>query len=87
MVSFELNGGYAHGDRFADALALFAVSASIGSVESLVMPPRLLGGQEFTGEQRAASLLTAGTVRLSVGLEDAEDLVLDLAQALDRAFA
>ncbi len=87
VVSFELNGGYAHGDRFADALTLFAVSASIGSVESLVMPPRLLGGNEFTSEQRAASLLTAGTVRLSVGLEDAEDLVLDLAQALDHAFA
>src|SRR5271165_4262263 len=87
VVSFELDGGYAHGDRFADALALFAVSASIGSVESLVMPPRLLGGHEFTSEQRAASLLTTGTVRLSVGIEDAEDLMQDLAQALDRAFA
>lgn len=87
VVSFELNGGLAHGDRFADALALFAVSASLGSVESLVMPPRLLGGNELTSEQRAASLLSAGTVRLSVGIEDAEDLVLDLAQALDRAFA
>jgi cystathionine beta-lyase/cystathionine gamma-synthase len=87
VVSFELNGGYAVGDRFADALALFAVSASIGSVESLVMPPRLLGGGELTGEQRAVSLLTAGTVRLSVGIEDAGDLVQDLAQALERAFA
>jgi cystathionine beta-lyase/cystathionine gamma-synthase len=86
VVSFELNGGYAHGDRFADALTLFAVSASVGSVESLVMPPRLLGGNDFTSEQRAASLLTAGTVRLSVGLEDEEDLILDLKQALDRAF-
>ncbi len=87
VVAFELNGGYAHGDRFADALSLFAVSASIGSVESLVMPPRLLGGNDFTSEQRAASLLTAGTVRLSVGLEDAEDLIMDLKLALDRAYA
>jgi cystathionine beta-lyase/cystathionine gamma-synthase len=87
VVSFELAGGYENGDRFADALQLFAISASVGSVESLVMPPRLLGGGELSPQQRAQSLLTAGTVRLSVGLEDRDDLLADLAQALDRAFA
>jgi cystathionine beta-lyase/cystathionine gamma-synthase len=86
VVTFELDGGYANGDRFADALQLFAISASLGSVESLVMPPRLLSGGDLGSEQRAVALLTAGTVRLSVGLEDSEDLIADLAQALDRAF-
>jgi len=86
VVTFELDGGYANGDRFADALQLFAISASLGSVESLVMPPRLLGGGDLGAEQRAIALLTPGTVRLSVGLEDSEDLIADLAQALDRAF-
>ena len=86
VVSFELDGDYAHGDRFANALELFAISASLGSTESLVMPPRLLGGRELTPAQRAASLLGKGTVRLSIGLEDADDLVEDLQRALDGAF-
>jgi cystathionine beta-lyase/cystathionine gamma-synthase len=50
------------------------------------MPPQLLVGHEYNPELRAASLITRGTVRLSIGLEDAEDLVQDLTQALDKAF-
>jgi methionine-gamma-lyase len=50
------------------------------------MPPQLLGGQEYTAAQREASLISGGTVRLSVGIEDAADLIADLAQALDKAF-
>ncbi len=86
VVSFELDGGFAEGDRFADALQFFAIAASLGSTESLIMPPRLLGGGEFTAKQRAASQITAGTVRLSIGLEDCDDLLMDVAQALDKAF-
>jgi cystathionine beta-lyase/cystathionine gamma-synthase len=86
VVSFEIDGDYVHGDRFANALELFAISASLGSAESLVMPPRLLGGGELTPAQRVASLLGKGTVRLSIGLEDADDLVGDLQRALDGAF-
>jgi cystathionine beta-lyase/cystathionine gamma-synthase len=86
VVSFELDGGYEQGNRFAEALQFFSISSSLGSVESLVMPSQLLGGGEFTAQQRAASLINRGTVRLSVGLENAEDLIEDLAQALDKAF-
>jgi cystathionine beta-lyase/cystathionine gamma-synthase len=86
VVSLELDGGFDEGARFAEALQLFSISASVGSAESLVMPPQLLAGGEYTPEQRAASGITRGTVRLSVGLEDAEDLIEDLAQALDKAF-
>jgi cystathionine beta-lyase/cystathionine gamma-synthase len=86
VVSFELDGDLAAGDRFADALKLFAITPSVGSVESLVMPPRLLGGGDLTAEQRDIALLTAGTVRLSIGIEDGDDLLRDLGQALDRAF-
>jgi cystathionine gamma-lyase len=86
-VTFELAGGAAECDRLADALRYFAISASLGSVESLVLPSRLLGGKEFTREQRTASLIDEGTVRLSVGLEDVGDLIEDLRQALDKAFA
>src|SRR6202140_374145 len=87
VVTIELDGGFAEGARFAEALQLFSMSASVGSAESLVMPPQLLVSPEYTPEQRAASLITRGTVRLSIGLEDAADLVQDLSQALDRAFS
>jgi cystathionine beta-lyase/cystathionine gamma-synthase len=86
IVSFELDAGFEEGNRFAGALQLFSIAASLGSTESLVMPPQLLGGQEYTPEQRAASLINRGTVRLSIGIEDVQDLLEDLAQALDRAF-
>jgi cystathionine beta-lyase/cystathionine gamma-synthase len=86
VVSLELDCGFEQGARFAEALQLFSISASVGSAESLVMPPQLLSGSEFTQAERAASLITHGTVRLSIGLEDASDLIQDLEQALDKAF-
>jgi cystathionine beta-lyase/cystathionine gamma-synthase len=85
VVTFELDGGFAQCDRFADALRYFAISASLGSVESLVLPSRLLGNAEFTREQRESSLINQGTVRLSIGLEDADDLIEDVGQALEKA--
>jgi cystathionine beta-lyase/cystathionine gamma-synthase len=87
IVTFELDGGFAEGSRFAEALELFSIAASLGSTESLVVPPQLLGGQDYTPEQRDASLIRRGTVRLSIGIEDIDDLLADLAQALERAFA
>jgi len=86
VVSIELDGGNDRGSRFADALKFFSITSSVGSSESLVMPPQLLGGQEYTPAQREASLIGGGTVRLSIGIEDASDLMADLGQALDRAF-
>jgi O-acetylhomoserine (thiol)-lyase len=65
---------------------LFSIAASLGSTESLVMPPRLMGGREYTPEQRLQSAVGPGTVRLSVGIEDAGDLIADLEQALKAAF-
>jgi cystathionine beta-lyase/cystathionine gamma-synthase len=87
IVSIELDGGYEEGARFAESLELFSIAASVGSTESLVMPPQLLHGGTYTASQRAASLVGKGTVRLSIGLEDEGDLKEDLARALERAFA
>jgi cystathionine beta-lyase/cystathionine gamma-synthase len=86
VVSIELDGGYQEGGRFAESLQLFSIAASVGSTESLVMPPQLLHGGDFTAEQRAQSLVCKGTVRMSIGLEDQGDLKADLSQALDKAF-
>ena len=86
VVTFELEGGFEQGGRFAESLEFFSIAASLGSTESLVLPPQLLAGNEFSPEQRAVSLITRGTVRLSIGLEDASDLIQDLGHALHQAF-
>jgi cystathionine beta-lyase/cystathionine gamma-synthase len=86
VVSIELQGGLREGGRFAESLKFFSIAASVGSTESLVMPPQLLGSRDYTAAQRAVSLVGPGTVRLSIGLEDVSDLTEDLRQALDQAF-
>ena len=87
IVTFEIAAGMQAGSRFAEALDLFAMSASLGSTESLVMPPRLMQPRDFTEEQRRWSGITEGTVRLSIGIESIDDLIADLGQALERAQA
>jgi cystathionine beta-lyase/cystathionine gamma-synthase len=85
IVSFDLQGGESAGRRFADTLELFALAASLGSTESLVVTPAMMGGRELTAAQDPKSGITAGTIRLSIGLEDPEDLLADVAHALDAA--
>jgi cystathionine beta-lyase/cystathionine gamma-synthase len=82
IVSFDLKGGAEAGARFSDALKLFALAASLGSTESLVVAPQMMGGRDLTADHYKASGLTEGTVRLSIGLEDIDDLMDDVKQAL-----
>lgn len=91
VIAFDLEdgpgGGMEPGRRFTEALRLFANTASIGSVESLVMPPQFLQPREIPAELRAATGIGPGTVRLSIGIEDTDDLLADLGQALAAAAA
>ncbi len=87
VVTFDLRDGAEAGRRFAEALQLFAITASLGSTESLVMPPQMLRPKDFTPEQADWSDIRAGTVRLSIGLEALADLRADLEQALEAASA
>jgi cystathionine beta-lyase/cystathionine gamma-synthase len=82
IVSFDLRAGSAAGDRFADQLELFAIAASMGSPESLIIPPGLMGAPDLPVELAGLSGITPGTVRLSMGLEDPDDLIADITQAL-----
>ena len=82
IVTFDLRGGAEAGRRFAEALELFAITPSLGATESLVMPPQLLGSRDLSEEQQRVAGIGAGTVRLSIGLEDVEDLIADLTQGL-----
>lgn len=83
IVSFDLKGGLEASGRFADALQLFAMAASLGSTESLVVTAHIMGGRDLTADQQAVSGVTEGTVRLSIGLEDVDDLLADVTQALN----
>jgi len=85
IVSFDIRGGFDAGRRFADALEYFALAASLGSTESLAMPPQMLRSRDLTPAQVLMSAITNGTVRLSIGIEDCDDLIADLAQALERS--
>jgi cystathionine beta-lyase/cystathionine gamma-synthase len=85
IVSFDLKGGAPAARRFADTLELFALASSLGSGESLVTTAHLMGRGELSTEQLRASAIAAGTIRLSIGLEDTDDLLADLARALDAA--
>ena len=84
IVTFDLKGGLEAGRRFAEALQLFAMTASLGSTESLVMPPQLLQSRDYSDEQRRISGIGPGTVRLSIGLEDIDDLLGDISTALTK---
>lgn len=85
MLTFDLAGGAACAHAFVDSLELFALLPSLGGVESGVMLPTAASHRALTAEQRAALGISDATVRLSVGIEDGDDLEADLLQALDRS--
>lgn len=82
MICIDLDGDYARAERFYDRLQLFKRAASLGGTESLISLPVLTSQWGHTDEQLAAAGVTRGMARLSVGLEDLEDLKADLASAL-----
>ncbi len=82
IVSFELAGGKADAFRFLDALEIIDISNNLGDSKSLITHPATTTHQRLPAEERARLGITDGLVRLSVGLEDVEDLKEDLARAL-----
>jgi len=82
MMAFELKGGIVAGARFMDALKLITRAVSLGDCESLAQHPASMTHSTYTPEERAEHGISEGLVRLSAGLEDAEDLVADVQQAL-----
>lgn len=87
MVSFEVPGGLDGANRFFEALEVFACAESLGAVESLANHPAIMTHASVPKEQREKLGITDGLVRLSIGIEDSEDLVEDLDQALKAAGA
>ncbi|MBB1472767.1 O-succinylhomoserine (thiol)-lyase [Luteimonas sp. MC1782] len=85
MLSFELAGGVVAVRAFVDGLQCFTLAESLGGVESLVAHPTTMTHAAMTAEARARAGIADGLLRLSVGIESADDLLADLAAALDRA--
>lgn len=87
MLSVELEGGEEAVRAFVDGLRCFTLAESLGGVESLVAHPATMTHAAMTAEARARAGIADGLLRLSVGIEAADDLLVDLAAALDRAQA
>ena len=85
LVGFELTGGAPAGRRFIDSLKLLYHVANIGDARSLAIHPASTTHSQLTGEEQAATGVSPGYVRLSVGIEHIDDILDDIAQALDAA--
>jgi cystathionine gamma-synthase len=84
VVSFEIRGDLAAGSRLVDACRIPRIAPSLGGVESLIEQPALMSFYELSTEERLQVGIKDSLIRYSVGVEDADDLIADLAQALDR---
>jgi O-acetylhomoserine (thiol)-lyase len=82
LVGFGLKDGLEAGKKFIDSLQLFSHLANIGDAKSLAIHPATTTHQQLDAEQQASTGVTADFVRLSVGIEDIDDLLADLDQAL-----
>jgi methionine-gamma-lyase len=84
MLSFELRGGVEAGRRLMESVRLATLAVSLGGVETLITHPASMTHSNVSPETRAETGITDGLIRLAVGCEDAEDLLADLRQALER---
>jgi O-succinylhomoserine sulfhydrylase len=82
VIAFEIDGGQAAAFRMLDALEIITISNNLGDAKSIITHPATTTHQRLTEAQRQALGITRGLVRLSVGLEDPEDLIADLTGAL-----
>jgi len=84
VMSFEVKGGYKAGEKLVNAIKMIILAVSLGAVESLIEHPASMTHSELSPEERAESGIGEGLIRISVGLEDPEDIIADLAQAFEK---
>jgi cystathionine gamma-synthase len=82
LISFTVKGGLADASRMVDAVTIPFLAPSLGGAESLIEQPPLMSYYEKTPAERAALGIRENLIRLSVGLEDCDELIADLDQAL-----
>jgi len=82
VFCFDLPGGREHGQKFIESLTLFSHLANVGDAKSLVIHPASTTHRQLSEEELANAGISAGTIRLSIGIESADDLIWDLQQGL-----
>jgi cystathionine beta-lyase/cystathionine gamma-synthase len=82
MMAFDMKGGLAAARRVCDHVRVFLLAVSLGGVESLVVLPLYTSHYNMSAKELVAAGVSPGTIRVSVGLEDEQDLIADLKQAL-----
>ena len=85
IFTFGIKGGLAAGKKFIDSLKLFSLLANVGDAKSLVIHPASTTHSQLTSEQRQQAGVPDDLIRLSIGIENADDLIDDLTQALAAA--
>jgi methionine-gamma-lyase len=84
LISFELKGGIEAGKKFIDALEICTRAVSLGTVDTLVSHPATMTHYGIPKEERIKYGITDGLIRMSVGIENFEDIAADLTQALSK---
>ena len=85
ILSFYIKGGLEESTKFLKALEIFTLAESLGGYESLAELPSVMTHASVPAEHRAELGITDALIRLSVGLEESDDLIKDLEQALEKA--
>jgi O-acetylhomoserine (thiol)-lyase len=85
MITFGLEEGYEAGRGMCNEVELASLLANVGDAKTLIIHPSSTTHQQLTDEEKEASGVTDDLVRLSVGIEDADDIIADLEQAIDAA--
>lgn len=83
MIAFEVKGGIEAGKKLLNSLDLLKISVSLGDAETLIQHPASMTHSPYTPDERKASNISEGLVRISVGLENVEDIIADLKTSLD----
>lgn len=84
MIAFEVKGGLEAGKKLLNSLELCVLAVSLGDCETLIQHPASMTHSPYTPEERAEAGISEGLIRISVGLEDPEDIIADLKQGLDK---
>lgn len=82
VIAFELKGDLQAGEKFINSMSLFSIAVSLGDAESLIQHPASMTHSPYTAEERLAAGISDTLIRISVGLENADDLIADLDNAL-----
>ena len=85
LVSFELKGGYEGGKLFLNSLKMLSLTANLGDVRSIASHPASTTHGKLSEQERSDVGITPGLIRISVGLEYADDIVADIVQALEKS--